>query len=658
MTPHQMHYTSCADGVEGVRGFQVSAVSPDAPRSLVQLVVRHSVYEFTADEDLPTVFGYVTSAVGWAVFRSVPAGTDVTGRPGNYFVHAVLDSSPFAIGKTLPIDLCPSGFWAGCPVEGTVLPRAVDLRPAPILDSALAAFLAAGNRLDHLAALVSAVQTGLGDDRPTVLVCAHGEALLWLTALTRSFPHDVALGVTFLSYTPWPPRQDVVISCTTPVSAPRNRSAIVCDVDAISPGPLTPYAAALRQSWVAGWSRGLAQYPIGLADLDIAAAPDQLDSADEATLLRTATLAHRMGAGNTAVWSAVVDRLDEVGITDPDQWLVLLPDAPPALARHCFDAIIAAERPTRLPPAAIHILRDRLADLPEQTAWRLPPDVAAQLAYPPPTPRGVEVALARHGLSHRVAATQRYATERPADLPALGALLWADPPDHTETDQALDLADDVLRDCGLAEHFLAQVRAVRGERVDNRLAAVAARVAAVLSPDRFTAVDRAVLQAIECLNKLRGRASLRSSLASQVGLALALAQQLPDLDRTMLADRLRAAVQTRLRFVADAEAAAQAIQSVLDAGQQDAYEAASVRALAQATPQAVADTFTAWARLRRTPVRESLLHRGLPAALRAQPTEFLARVEANVATDCQAEWARWRLRHQRRRVPNRLFRRK
>jgi hypothetical protein len=654
-----MHYTSCADGVEGVRGFQVSAASPDAPWSLVQLVVRHSVYERSAEftaEDLPTVFGYVTSTAGWAVFRSVYAGTDVTGRPGNYFVHAVLDSSAFTIGTALPIDLCPSGFWAGRPTDGTALPRAVDLQPAPAPDTALAAFLAVDNRLDHLAALVSAVQTGLGDDRPTVLVCAQGEALLWLTALARSLPHDVALQVTFLSYTPWPLRQDVVLSCTTPTSAPRNDSAIVCDVGAACTGPLTPYAAALRQSWAGGWSRSLATYPIGLADLDIAAAPGRLACADEATLLRMAALARRMGRENAALWSAVVDRINEVGITDLDGWLAQLPDAPPALARHCLDAIVAVSSPIRLPPAAIHVLRDRLADLPEQTAWRLHLNVAVQLAYPPPAPRGVEVALARHGRSSRVAATQRYAIERPADLPALGALLWADPPDHAETSQALDLADGVLRDSGLAEHFLAQVRVVQDEHVDSRLAAVAARVAVVLPPDQLIAVDRALLQAIVCLDKLGGRAPLLGSAATHVGPALALAQLLPGMHQTVLASRLRTAVETGLRVVADAGAADQAVQSVLDSGQEDAYEAASVRALAQAAPQAVADTFTAWARMRRTPLRESLLHRVLPAALRAQPAEFLARVGATVAADCQAEWARWRVRHQRRSLLNRLFR--
>jgi hypothetical protein len=128
-------------------------------------------------------------------------------------------------------------------------------------------------------------------------------------------------------------------------------------------------------------------------------------------------------------------------------------------------------------------------------------------------------------------------------------------------------------------------------------------------------------------------------------------------DRTVLARRLHTAVQTRLRLVADAAAAARVVQSVLDSGQEDAYEAASVRALAQATPRAVAVTFTAWARLRHTPVRDGLLHRGLPAALGAQPAEFLARVGAVVATDCQADWARWRMRHQRRSVLTRLLRR-
>ncbi|MGW5055000.1 GAP1-M domain-containing protein [Actinokineospora sp. NPDC004072] len=519
-----------------------------------------------------------------------------------------------------------------------MLPRVTGSVTAPIPDAVVAAFLAEGERSDHLAALVAAVQTGLVEHRPTVLVCPQEEVLVWLTAVSRSFPREVALRITFLTRASGPPSQDVVLSCAT--SAPRV-PAVVCDVGAAPSDRLTPYAAALRRSWSAGWSREQASVSIGLADLDAVA--EGLAAADEPILLRVA--ARR----NAALWPAVLDGVARVGMTELEPWLALVPDAPAALARHCLDAIVA-RGVAQVPRAAVPALRDGLAELPGPTAWRLRPEVAAQLAHPP-APRAVEVALARHGRHDRVAVTRRYAEESPADLPALGRVLWAEPPDHAETGPVLDLPDDVLRDTGLIDHLVAQIRALRDERVGSRLSAVSARVLAV-APD-LTDVDRAVIEAIRCLDTLGGRAPLRRTAATAVGPALELAGVLPGLDRTGLARRLRSAVETRLRLVADAGAAAAAVRSALDSDQIRAFEVVAVRALSAASPETVGVTFTAWTAMNRCAVRDRLLHDRLPVALRDRSADFLASVP--VPDDRKADWSRWRARHRRRSVLSRLF---
>lgn len=676
---HQMHYTSCPDGIEGLRGFQVSAVSAGAPWPLVQLAVRHSVYElgpgFSAtDSRHPVVYGFAVSEKGWAVFRSCYLGADFTGRLGNYFAHAILAAGPFVDDDALPVDLCRSDFWVSRPVAGKTLPVVSQLRPVPVPDPAIAAFLAAGpNRLDQLAALVSEVQTTLTTGRTILLVSDLGDEMMWLTAVTRSLPRVVALEVTFVSYTARPRHQDVVIACTDPSTNMSGFDGTVLDVSSVAGGkryPVTTYGSALRRSWDSGWCRAVvaiadaARAPVVVSELDTLATVidrEQIRVADEAGLLHIADFAASLPPGD--VWDAVVERIDSLGgVTDLTGWAsVLRKCSCPALAQRYLDAALTGGEAADLPPEALKALCERIAKMPDAAIWELRPNIAAHVAgsgrlMSGRTLRNVEVALARHRGSGRIQVLRRINAEQPADLAAVGTVLWNEPPDHSEIDEALTLDDRVLRESGLARHLLDQVLAVRDEPITFRLMAMAEKAASALPPEQIDDDQRVVLTAFESIRSLSRREALTAQGVGSVGPALVLASLLAEKGRLALAHRLRAAVQVRLRTVTDPAAVAKILDSAVEHGQVPAYQNASIRALSEAESDVVAATFTSWARLERGQLREHLLHETLPAALHEGRID-LGKVRPVLARDCQGEWNRWCARHRRRPVIDRLFRR-
>ena len=683
---HQMHYTSCPDGVEGLRGFQVSAMSAGAPWPLVQLAVRHSVYELGpefsgTDSRHPVRYGFAVSAQGWTVFRSCYLGAEFTGRMGNYFAHAILADGPFAPDGALPVDLYHSDFWVSRPAGGKTLPAVSRLRAAPAPDSAVAAFLAGGpKRLDQLAALVSAVQTALTSGRGILLVSDPGDELMWLTAVTRSLPRVVALKVTFVTYTARPGHQDVdvVIACAVPAADVSGFDAAVLDVSSGARGRrhrVTTYGETLRRSWGNGWSRAIAaiadaaHVPVIVSDLDsLAAVVDREQEwvVDEPGLLHAANLAASLSRAD--VWDAVVERIDSLGgMTDLAGWApVLRKCSSPALTQRYLDAaLVDRDAAVELPPEVIAALCERVANMPDAAVWALRPDIAEPVAgsgrVSARTLRNVEVALARHRGSGRIRVLRRISEEQPADLAAVGAVLWDEPPARAELDEALTLAlaldDQVLLESGLAHQFLQRVLAVRNEPITFRLVAMAERAASALPPEQIGDDQRVVLDAFEHIRSLGRREPLTSRNAGSVGHVLAMVSLLVKAGRPALAHRLSTAIQVWLRTVTDAVAATMVLDSAVEYGQAAAYRAAIRRALSEAGPDAVAATFTSWARLDRGRLRQQLLHQTLPKALRGHGSLDLGKVTRAVARDCRSDWLRWRARHWRPAVINHLLRR-
>src|SRR2546423_14274085 len=77
-------------------------------------------------EAYPVAFSHGTSEATGAAITShvVFAGEDYSGRPGNYFAHALVTDRPERdFGSLLPVELWGSDLWRSTPVEGGELPE-------------------------------------------------------------------------------------------------------------------------------------------------------------------------------------------------------------------------------------------------------------------------------------------------------------------------------------------------------------------------------------------------------------------------------------------------------------------------------------------------------------------------------------------------------
>jgi len=375
MTVHQLHYTSCEDGLEGIQGFQVSAMTPGAPTPLVELAVRSSSYEagpglvsHLGDGDLarfPVALGYVPAGRAAALFESRYAGTDFTGRAGNYFAHALLlEDVEHGLGGLLPIDLWRSPAWAGARQgSGTTLPELATLPPGTAADlPSTRRFLAADGRAETLERVLGAVQRALTEDRGRLVLVvpdAH-DAALWLAAVCRSLPRAMSLRVSFVTYTSRPENQDVLVSCTTPdVRLPSYGGFTVLDVTADSPGARgasrdsgasggapgggTRYAAALARAWRLGQAEDAVRLAeqvdpaLTTAELEAFAVvlettmdlPVAVPAGEELTLDAVILAAARLpDPFTTAAWERVADQvLDAGGPQDLSRWAAVLRSA-------------------------------------------------------------------------------------------------------------------------------------------------------------------------------------------------------------------------------------------------------------------------------------------------------------------------------------------
>ena len=115
MAFQQLYYTSCEHGLGGYGGYQFNAVTPGVAPAVLREVEERTVYEpprwLLAEphpdepEAYPVAFSYGTSEVpGTAIATHVVfTGADYSGRPGNYFVHALVTGTPEQdFGSLLP----------------------------------------------------------------------------------------------------------------------------------------------------------------------------------------------------------------------------------------------------------------------------------------------------------------------------------------------------------------------------------------------------------------------------------------------------------------------------------------------------------------------------------------------------------------------------
>jgi len=211
----QLYYTSCEHGLGGYGGYQFNAVTPGVSPTVLREVEEQTVYEpprwltgLSPDEleEYPVAFSHgISEATGAAVTAQVVfTGTDYSGRPGNYFVHALVTDIPEDdFGSVLPVELWGSALWRTQPADDTELPELAGPPPRGVIDRpGVQAFLdARGAGVDVLVGLLTAVGQAMSGDRP-VLVVSHDvtENAWWIAAVSYLLGEQLTHRMTFTTY--------------------------------------------------------------------------------------------------------------------------------------------------------------------------------------------------------------------------------------------------------------------------------------------------------------------------------------------------------------------------------------------------------------------------------------------------------------------------
>src|SRR5208282_3341840 len=215
MAFQQLYYTSCEHGLGGYGGYQFNAITPGTPPVVLREVEERSVYEpprwLLADsgpdepEAFPVAFSYgISEATGMAIAAHVAfTGTDYSGRPGNYFVHALATSAPERdFAPLLPAELWGATLWQRTPVDRTELPELPGPPPRGVIDRpGVQAFLDARGAEAVLPELLTAVGRAMAGERP-VLVVSHDvtENAWWVAAISYLLGEHLAYQMTFTTY--------------------------------------------------------------------------------------------------------------------------------------------------------------------------------------------------------------------------------------------------------------------------------------------------------------------------------------------------------------------------------------------------------------------------------------------------------------------------
>jgi GTPase-associated protein 1 len=215
MTFQQLYYTSCENGLAGYGGYQFNAVTPGVSPAVMREIEDRTVYEpprwLAADgcpdepEAYPVAFSYgLSEATGAAVTtHAVAAGADYSGRPGNYFVHALVTPAPEPdFGPVLPVELWGAGLWRRTPVHDPDLPALPGPPPRGVVDRAgVAAFLDARGGQPVLAELVTAAAAAMAGARPVLIASEDaGENIWWIASVCYLLGDSIGRRLTFTTY--------------------------------------------------------------------------------------------------------------------------------------------------------------------------------------------------------------------------------------------------------------------------------------------------------------------------------------------------------------------------------------------------------------------------------------------------------------------------
>ena len=210
MAFQQLYYTSCEHGVGGYAGFQFNALSQGVGARVMREVEQLTVYELPSWDslpaDAPVNLCYVPDAArGGAITANVVyAGTDFSGRTGNYFAHALVTENPQRdFGDLLPVELWESPVWARTTVDDTTLTTIREIPSRGSLDRPIvASFLRTqDNARTILAQLLSAVDKAMNGGRSLVLWSSTStDNALWIAAVSYLLGDARAREMSFFTY--------------------------------------------------------------------------------------------------------------------------------------------------------------------------------------------------------------------------------------------------------------------------------------------------------------------------------------------------------------------------------------------------------------------------------------------------------------------------
>lgn len=215
MAFQQLYYTSCRTGLSGYGGYQFNAVTPGVSPVVMREVEERTVYEpprWLLDdpcpeepEAYPVAFSHgVSEATGAAITAHVVfAGTDYSGRPGNYFAHALVTDAPDRdFEPLLPVELWGADLWHSGPVAGTSLPELTGPLPRGLIDRpGVQAFLDTRGARGVLPRLLTAAGLAMTGAEPVLLASQDAaENVWWIAAVCYLLGEPLARQVTFTTY--------------------------------------------------------------------------------------------------------------------------------------------------------------------------------------------------------------------------------------------------------------------------------------------------------------------------------------------------------------------------------------------------------------------------------------------------------------------------
>ena len=189
------------------------------------------------------------------VARVVFAGADYTGRPGNYFAHALVTEWADDFGAVLPAELWDAPLWRTAPAAETELPELPGPPPAgPLNRVGVQAFLA-GQDPAILPRLLSAAGQAIDGNQPVLLAGPDAAAnASWIAAVSYLLGERLARRMTFTTYSHRPAYSRHHLIGVVPGNEPLPEGFHVCDTrggdaaaSAVGSGAAHPLAALLAR---------------------------------------------------------------------------------------------------------------------------------------------------------------------------------------------------------------------------------------------------------------------------------------------------------------------------------------------------------------------------------------------------------------------------